>query len=528
MDKFLNPEFVPPEVTWQTMQPVIPAILVILAGIVAFVFEMVQRKRSNSGAVISSLIGLLIAGWFVASQFGSPAMEVLSGTALRDQMGLALQLLLIGSCFLAVLFSEGYLREKHVNYGECYPLMLWAAAGAMIMVSSKNLLTVFLGLEVLSIALYVLSGLSRSEAKSEESALKYFLLGAFASAFLLYGIAFFYGATGSLHLDAIAKAWTEEPGAMQNLMVFGLGMMLIGLAFKSAFVPFHQWTPDVYQGAPTNVTAFMAASSKIAAIGALYRVLDASAPMREAWLPGLFWIAILTMTVGNLTAVVQRDVKRILAYSSIAHAGYVLVALLAHSKKPDTIGSGSTVFYLFAYSAMTVGAFAVISLIAKAGKEGTRLSDLNGLWKRSPGLAVALVLFMASLIGIPGTAGFMGKLLIFTDAVDAGLTSLAIVLAVNSVISIYYYLGIALAAFVSEEASPDVPVSKPNPGLLAATTLCSMFVIGGFLFSGKLLMAFTEVRRESPVSVMGSPLPSSLDIAKQGESTSSETLASRR
>src|SRR5205085_2348323 len=278
-----------------------------------------------------------------------------------------------------ILFSEGYLREKRIAFAEFYPLVLWSTSGAMLMATSRNLLVIFLGLEVLSIALYVMAGMSRSEEKSEESALKYFLLGAFASGFLLYGIAFLYGASGSLRIDDIAASWASAEPFARTLLVFGISLILVGLCFKSAFVPFHQWTPDVYQGAPTNVTAFMAAGSKIAAIAALFRVLESSGTMINYWLPGLAVVAVFTMTVGNLVALMQKDVKRILGYSSIAHAGYILVAILAHARSVENpslngdIGFSTTAYYLLSYSVITIGAFAVISLVARKGREHTTL-----------------------------------------------------------------------------------------------------------------------------------------------------------
>ncbi len=497
--------FRPPPIDWASLQPVFPAIVVILTGVVALIIEIVRPKQTNNAIVGASLLGLGVAGYFALGQFGLSRIETLAGMALRDQFGIALQVMLIGSCFLVVLFSEGYLREKRIAFGEFYPLVLWSTSGGMLMVSTNNLAMIFIGLEMLSISLYVLAGLSRSENRSEESALKYFLLGAFASAFLLYGMSFLYGASGSLDLATIGRGWSSYDSSMRALAVFGLGMALIGLGFKSAFVPFHQWTPDVYQGAPTNVTAFMAASSKIAAIGALYRVLDALLPMRDIWIPALFWIAVLTMTVGNLVALVQRDVKRILGYSGISHAGYALVAVLAHGKSPATVGFGATAFYLLAYSLMTIGAFAIVSLAAKGGSEGTRLSDLNGLWRRSPWLAVALVVFMASLIGIPGTVGFVGKLLIFSDSVSSGLTALAVVLAVNSVISVYYYLGIALAAFVSEDE--PAPMARPSAGLGLATALCAAGVLAGFLLAEPTLTAITK-EPETEAAHAGAPVQS--------------------
>lgn len=466
----------PPSIDWlMTM----PALLVAGAGIVALMVEMFWPRRSNSAIIFLCLIGLAVAGYFTAIQFGMPDGETFARMIVRDRLGLVLQLLLIGIAFISILFSDGYLREKRIPFGEFYPLLLWATSGGMVMIATKSLLIQFIGLEILSIALYVMAGMSRNEAKSEESAIKYFLLGAFASSFFLYGIAFVYGATGGLHLDLIAEAWRADDPSMRNLLLFGLGLILIGLSFKSAFVPFHQWTPDVYQGAPTNVTAFMAAGSKVAAIGALFRVLEASGVMQEFWMPALFWIAIFTMTLGNLVACTQRDVKRTLGYSSIANAGYLLVALLAHFKSPDKVGLQATIFYLVAYSLMTLGAFAVVSLSAKGGKEGTRFHDLAGLYRRAPVAAGLLVVFVASLIGIPPTAGFFGKYFIFLDALQADLAPLAIVLAVNSAISIYYYLGIVRAAFVAEDSPTRPAASGPVTfGNSLATAICAVGVLG--------------------------------------------------
>jgi NADH-quinone oxidoreductase subunit N len=474
-------EFPVPPTNWLAIMPII---LVVLTGILALIVEMIRPKQNNNAIVWTCLAGLGVSAVPVFMGFGAPHGESWSGTVVLDQFGLVMQLLLIVSAFLAILFSEGYLREKKIPYGEFYPLLLWSTSGAMIMATTQNLLMIFLGLEILSIALYVMAGMSRREERSEESALKYFLLGAFASGFLLYGIAFYYGATGSLHLSAVPVAWATEATHVQTLLLFGFGLMLIGLSFKSGFVPFHQWTPDVYQGAPTNVTAFMAAASKIGAIAALWRVLDGSLVMSQYWLPALFWIAILTMTVGNLVALVQKDVKRILAYSSIAHAGYILVGVIAHFSAPETIGIATVAYYLLSYSLMTLGAFAIVSMVARGGTEGTQLEDLNGLWRRSPLAAVSLVIFMASLIGVPPFAGFFGKLFIFLDALAANLPALAIVLAVNSILSIAYYLAIAKAAFVSEENQSSEPFMEMHPGLASTCLLCAAGVIAVAIFFG--------------------------------------------
>ena len=476
-----------PMMDWSMIAPVV---IVAMTGIIALCIEMARPKKNNDMIVLFSLLGLGLAGAALAIQFNANNYvdgESFAGMAVRDRFSLVMQLLLVGSAFLSIMFSEGYLREKRIPFGEFYPMLLWSTVGAMVMVASRNMLMIFLGLEVLSIALYVMAGMSRKESKSEESALKYFLLGAFASGFLLYGIAFIYGAMGSIHLDQIGSAWMGGDTQVKTLLLFGLGLMLIGLSFKSSFVPFHMWTPDVYQGAPTNVTAFMAAGSKIAAVAALYRVATASGAMQEYWLPAMFWIAILTMTVGNLVALVQKDVKRVLGYSSIAHAGYILVAILAHVKAPGKIGTDTISYYLLSYSLMTIGAFAVVSLSARSGKEGTKFDEITGLWKRAPLAAGALIVFMCSLIGIPGTAGFLGKLFIFQDALNADLAPLAIVLAVNSVISVYYYLGIGRAMFVSDETGEAVENLKLNNGLRSACVVCMIGIFGAFFFYSPLM-----------------------------------------
>lgn len=462
----------------------LPIIVVVATGILALIVEMARPKRNNNAIVAVSLLGLVGAGVSIAVQYGLPSLETMAGMVVCDRFALSIQLLIVVSTALSVLFSEPYLREKRIPFGEFYPLVLWSASGAMVMASSRNLLTIFVGLEVLSISLYVMAGMSRSEQKSEESALKYFLLGAFASAFFLYGVAFVYGATGSLHLSALGAIWDPNELSSRGLLMFGLGLMLIGFGFKSGFVPFHQWTPDVYQGAPTNVSAFMAAGSKIGALAALWRVLEAVGPMSELWMPALFWIAVLTMCVGNILALVQRDVKRILGYSSIAHAGYILVAILAHAKDPR-IGIGTITYYLLSYSLMTIGAFAVVSLGAKNGHEGTKLESLHGLYQRSPFAATSLIVFMASLIGVPPLAGFIGKLFIFNDALQAGLQPLAIVLAVNSVVSIYYYLGIARAALTSDGIRPTEG-ARLSLGTATACIFCVAGIFAAAVFCGPL------------------------------------------
>lgn len=480
-----------PTIDWWAIWPVLA---VSIGGIVALMLEVFRSNKNNTSIIWSCMIALAAAAGLLLVQWGAPNIDTFNQMVYRDRWGMVLQLMIIGVTFLTVVFSEEYLREKRIPFGEFYPLVLWSAAGAMIMVSTKSLLMLFIGLEVLSISLYVLAGMSKHESRSEESAIKYFLLGAFGSAFLLYGIAFLYGATGSIHLDAVVAA-TQSPSLMVKMpLVFGTALILIGLGFKAGLVPFHQWTPDVYQGAPTNVTAFMATASKIAAIGALFRVLEATNGIKETWMPFLFVVAILTMVVGNVVALVQTNVKRMLGYSSIANAGYLLVALLAYAQDPGKVGSGNLAFFLVSYAATTLGIFALLTLVSRMGKESTEFEDLHGLWKREPFAALCIVILCCSLIGIPITAGFFAKLFVFFDALQTGLAPLAIVMAITSVISIAYYLKLMRAAFVEQcdEVAVDTQVMKPS--LKFAAAICCVLVIG-LAFGSSLLTSY--LRQES-------------------------------
>lgn len=463
-------DFSPSSIDWMML---LPYLFVSGAGVLALILRMIAPKGKNQAIITTSIIGLILAAITLIIQFVEPKSETFGHMLFRDSIGSMLQLMLVGVCFLTILFSENYLKEKEIAWGEFYPLLLWGTTGAMMMVGTTHLLTLFLGLEVLSIALYVLTGLSRRDAKSEESALKYFLLGAFASGFLLYGIAFYYGATGGLELSLLAKALQMGDPFTQKLLLFSLGLLLVGFLFKAAYFPFHQWTPDVYQGAPTNVTAFMASGVKIAAIGVFYRILQAAFPLKEFWIPLLFWIAILTMCIGNFTALMQKDVKRVLAYSSIANAGYLLVAILSHLNSPESVGLGAMFFYLISYCLVVIGAFAILTLCVKKENESTRYEDLYGLSKRSPYAALIWVILIASLMGAPPTAGFFGKFLIINDALQSNLAALAIILVVNAVVAAYYYLNMIRAAFTAPSSAASSFSSSISFGFVTTTFLCA-------------------------------------------------------
>ena len=473
-----------------------PPAIVALTGLLALAIELFSPRRNNNLIVVASLAGLGVALLALVMGFGSGAYESAAGTVIRDSFGGAMQTILVLGTALVVLLSEPYLREKRIPFAEFYPLVLWSTVGGMLMVGTKNLLVMFLGLEILSIAIYVMAGMNRGDRGSGESALKYFLLGAFASSFFLYGIALVYGATGSLNLDDVFHVLPNAPGLARSLLLLGLAMMLVGLGFKCSFAPFHQWTPDVYQGAPTNVTAFMATGSKVAALGGLYRVLDAYSGFFPAWAPVVGGIAVLTMVVGNVAALAQTDVKRILGYSSVAQAGYVLVAIVAHAKRPDLVGPQSVVFFMASYVLTTIGAFAVVALAARNGGEATELQDLRGLSRRSPLAAGALAFFALSLIGLPPLGGFFAKLYVLMDAVRAEIPSLAIVLALTSALSVIYYLRLARAPYVEAEGAA-VPTAA---GVRATLVLCAAGVLAVALFSAPVFGAMgLESSRNAPL-----------------------------
>ncbi|UCF40515.1 MAG: NADH-quinone oxidoreductase subunit N [Gemmatimonadota bacterium] len=354
---------------------------------------------------------------------------------------------------LAALLSLGYLGRERVLVPEYYLLLLFATVGMMFMGGSSNLVMIFLGLELMSVSVYVLAGIDRRSVFAAEASLKYFLLGAFASGFLLYGIALIYGSTGTTDLTLIYARITALGLESNAMLLVGTGLLLVGFAFKVAAVPFHMWTPDVYDGAPTPITAFMAAAVKAAAFAAMIRVLlQGLGPADLVWTEIVWWLAAITMVVGNLIALVQRHIKRMLAYSSIGHAGYLLAAVAAGTE----FGAAAFLFYVFAYTLMTVGAFAVLAAAGRRGEREVRVDDLNGLAKRRPWMAAAMTIFMLSLLGFPGTAGFIGKWLILSAAVQAGQGSLAVILVGSTVISAGFYLPIVMAMYMKPPATDTV------------------------------------------------------------------------
>ena len=455
-----------------TLNGVAPQIAVAGAGMLIMLIDALLPKGSRRWAAYLALLGLVVA---LARVVGSPlsAEPALDGTLARDGLGTAFALVLIVASALSVLVAMDYLRREEHEKAEYYALILFATAGGLAMAMANDLVAVFIGLEVLSISLYILSAFFKADPASREAALKYLLLGAFASAFFLYGIVLLYGATGTMRLAEMGTAIRLAGTPADPLVWGGVALVLVGLGFKLALVPFHTWAPDVYQGAPTSVTAFMSVVSKVAAFSALVRLLVVVlAPAAALASTLLALLAVLTMTVGNILALAQDEVKRLLAYSSIAQAGYILVAAVAGGET----GASAVLFYLLGYAFTNLGAFAVVLAWSRRGEGRLPFSDLAGLGFRRPWTAAALSLFLLSLTGIPLTVGFVGKLYLFGAAVRAGWTWLAIVAVLNTVISAFYYLRLVVIMYMREAELPSA-LQRPGLALGVALIVCAAAVI---------------------------------------------------
>ncbi len=463
-------------------QWMMPLIILAVSGMFALLMDIGRPNEKNDSIVVVTVLGLIAAIGAVfnnaANGSGSTAGEfvIFDAIAHVGSVGVCLGALVV------TLFSEPYLRNKRIPFGEFYPLLLWSALGGVMMVSTENLLVLFVGLEILSISLYVMAGMSRGEATSEESAMKYFLLGSFATCFLLMGIALLYGATGKLEYKVILGFAAAPEEETKMLMVAGLALVTVGLGFKASLVPFHTWTPDVYQGAPTNVTAYMATGAKAAAFLAMFRFVSCYQTYTDLFVPALTVIAILTMTLGNLMGLREKNLKRLFAFSSIANAGYVLIGIIAHAKVFE-LGLQSVGFYVLSYTVITGGIFGILSLLAKGGKEGSTVEDLRGLASQKPFAAFCLSVFILSLIGLPPLPGFIGKILLFNDALAAKQFWLAISLAINSVISVGYYFPILSAMYAKQDAQDEVAgakLAKVGPLLQGTFVAC---LVGGLLIT---------------------------------------------
>jgi NADH-quinone oxidoreductase subunit N len=455
---------------------VAPEIVVLVTALLVMMVDLFVAKEQKDRLAWLSLVGVVAAAG-LSYYIWDGSDPQLQGMLVADGYALFLNLVILIAAALAILFSVDYARRVGLAQGEYYTLLLLSTAGMMLMAAAINLMTMFLALEILSIALYVLVGLNRAEQRSAEGALKYLLLGAFASGFLLYGMALLYGQAGTTSLAGLRDYAASLGGEFPPMLLAGLGLMIIGFGFKVALVPFHMWTPDAYEGAPTSVTAFMSVGAKAAGFAALGRLLlYALGDLHGDWVWVLAALSALTMTLGNLAALRQTNVKRMLAYSSIAHAGYIVAGLAAGNQ----LGTSAVLFYLFAYAFMNVGAFAVLIAVGRleeSARRGETLDGLTGLAARKPGLAVVMALFMLSLAGVPPMVGFLAKLYVFSAAVQAGLIWLAVLGVINSVISAYYYLRVVVVMFMRDADKAEESIAPVCPAVQVGLGVASVLIV---------------------------------------------------
>ncbi len=469
-----------PEAPQIVYSPILPELIVAGAAIFILLLDAMRPIRDQRVLAFLTLLALGGGAWATLRLWGPFAFDpaapervtVLGGMVAADRYALFFRLVILGAAAIAVLLSSTYLERTGEGRGEFFSLVLFATAGMTLLAASTDLIMVFLSLEVLSLSLYVMAGFSLRRLASQEASLKYFLLGSFSSAFFLYGLALAYGATGTTSLAGIAGGLAADGAS--GLAIAAAALLLIGFAFKVAAVPFHMWTPDVYQGAPTPVTAFMAAGTKVAGFAALIRVTQvALGGLGWDVQPVLYGVAILTMVVGSLVAIAQSDVKRMLAYSSIAHAGFILVGVAAGNQE----GISGAMFYLLAYAAMIMGAFGVVMLVSRRGEARTSLDSYRGLGRTNPALAGLLALFLLSLAGIPPLAGFWGKVFVFEAAIAAGLWPLVVVGVLASVVAAFFYIRVLVLTYMQDPVEEEAaePAAAPAVALLATAAVTVVF-----------------------------------------------------
>jgi NADH-quinone oxidoreductase subunit N len=482
---------------------ILPEIVLSIFGMIVMMLEpLLDEKKSQKvlgGIALAGALAGLGATWFMAQNTGLAFWNTIQ----IDGFSVFFHVLVIACAAVVILTSYEYMAVQRIRAGEYYALILFGAVGMALMSSAIELVLIFIALEISSISSYVLAGFRRREASSAEASLKYFLLGSFATAFFLYGVALMFGATGSTNIDQISKSL---PGGAIPLLAFvAVAFMFVGLGFKVAAAPFHVWTPDVYEGAPAPIVGFMSTAPKAAVFAVVARIVFVMN------VPGRFWLiwlsAALSMTLGNVGALVQNNVKRLLAYSSIAHAGYLLVAFAA---APD-LGTSAAMFYTAAYAAMNLGAFAVVSHLANAGERYVNLEDYEGLGRSSPLLAATLTVFLLSLIGIPMTGGFFAKFYVFSAAVKANLIWLTIIGVVNSGIGAYYYLRIIVMMYM-RESRKEVPVIPVPFALSVAIASCMAVTLYLGIFPGEALQ-YTQDSAQQLVRRVPSATPPPASVA---------------
>lgn len=487
---------------------VLPEMIVALCGVIVMLYDSFfpkQRKVTGTLSLLGLAVAAVLLGMMWSADSGVPA-TAFGGMVVHDSLRLGFSFVFLLVSALTILISTIWTDREDVPVGEYHALLMFATFGMMLMSAGNDLVIIFLGLETLSIATYVMAGLRKSDVKSNESAMKYFILGSLASAFLLYGMALVYGAMGTTNITEIAQN-IANPNFPALLLVGG-AMLIVGFGFKIAAAPFHVWTPDVYEGAPSPITGFMATGPKAAAFASFIRVFaigfplvagaQASGYLHETWITAVAVMAMLTMTIGNVAAIVQNNIKRMLAYSSIAHAGYAMVGLVGAGMATTVAARDAAIaavaFYLLTYAITTMGAFAIVTLLGEKNDRRTEFEDYNGIGFKSPVIAFTLSLFMLSLLGLPLTAGFIGKVLVFRPALEAGstlLTAMVIVAVVNTAISAYYYLRLIVVMFFKERttewAEPHLPSAFVTVLLI---TVLGVFYLG--IFGNSVIEKFSR------------------------------------
>jgi NADH-quinone oxidoreductase subunit N len=461
--------------------PVMPEILMTCAGLLLLLLDMAVRKKEVVG--LMTVAAALVVGYSVLSASGS----TFGGMALADGYSAFFKLIFLVTLVLTVLISLRYVTVEGINYGEYYALMVFSVLGMMLMASAGDLIVLYLGLELMAISTYVLAGMIKTDRRSNEACLKYFLLGAFASALLIYGIALTYGLTGTTDISGVADYIGRQGLAGRPALLLAIVLFVSAFGFKIAAVPFHMWAPDVYEGAPTSVTAFMSVGPKAAGFAVIGRVfLVAFGSASIDWAPILIVIAIITMALGNIVAIAQRNIKRMLAYSSIAHAGYALLGIIAGG----TEGVASMMNYLLIYAFMNMGAFGIVILLRREGFRGEDIADYEGLSKTHPLYAMLMLVFMFSLTGIPPTAGFIGKFYLFMAAVKAGYAWVVVIAVIMSAISAYFYLRIVMYMYMREPKT-ELRLAT-SPALSLALLLTTVAVVGIGVLPGRVIALAKE------------------------------------
>ncbi len=468
------------------MLAILPELLVVGAACLVLILDPLTPASRKDWLAWLSVGTLILCTLLTASQMRGRT-TAFSEIVILDPYAGFWKLLLYAVTALTILLSLSYLKIERIHLGEYYGFILLSLSGMMIMVSAADLLTIYLGMELMSLSLYVLAGFKRFEARSLEASAKYFVLGAFSSGIMLYGISLLFGASGGTRLALIAQAVATH-GLQDPFLLMGMMLLIVGFGFKIAAVPFHMWTPDVYEGSPTSVTAYMAVASKAASFGAFVRVfMEGLGGLTAGWYTLVLTLCLATLLLGNVVAIVQTNIKRMLAYSSIAHAGYALIGLVVAGRASAdaavrSFGIASVMLYLAIYAFMTLGAFAVVSMLRRGGVEGDEIEDYAGLAKRQPVAALLMLVFLVSLAGIPPTAGFIGKFYLFLAAVDAGLTWLAVVGLLFAAVSGYYYLRVVMVMYMRD---PD-PSAGVVPHLATSPTMAFVLVcaVAGVVYFG--------------------------------------------